>query len=466
MLVIGGGAAGLVTTAGAAALGARVALVERERMGGECLWTGCVPSKALIACARAAHEAREAARFGVDAGPVRVDFRRVMEWVGEAQRRIEPHDSPERFRRMGVEVAEGSARFVGVRVVDVGGRRLSARAVVIATGSAPAAPAVPGLEDVPYLTNETIFELDALPRSLLVLGGGPIGVELAQAFARLGSAVTLVEAAPRLLPLEDDDVSAALRTILTAEGVTVLPEHRATRAERASDGVALQLEGPAGASRVDAEAILVAAGRRPRVDGLEPGAAGVEVSDRGVVVDDRLRTTAEGVWAAGDVTGILRFTHVADYQARMVLRNALFPLSSRANYAAVPWAIFTDPQIGRVGLTEAEARARHGDAVQLWRRPLVALDRAVADGRTTGFVKLVADRRGRLLGAHVVGHGADTMVAELALALRHGLGVRQLAGTIHAYPTYPEAVRQAAEERTRARFTGLSRSIARWFATH
>ncbi|HET9985303.1 MAG TPA: FAD-dependent oxidoreductase [Longimicrobiales bacterium] len=466
LIAVGGGAAGLVASAGAAGLGARVALVERARLGGECLWTGCVPSKALLACARAARDARRAASYGIDVGDVAIDFRRVRDHVRAAQARIEPHDSAERFRGLGVDVVIGTARFVGPRTLDVDGRRLEGRNIVVATGSRPDAPQVPGLQDVPYLTNETIFELDERPASLLVLGAGPVGLELAQAFAGLGSAVTVVEAAPRVLPREDAEIASLLQSALEAEGIRLLLGHEVRAAARTAAGVALDVAGPRGEARLEATALLVATGRRSNHADLEPAAGGVDVGRDGIVVDDRLRTTAERVWAAGDATGILRFTHVADYQARLVVRNALFPGSGRADYAAVPRVTFTEPELGRVGLTEEEARERHGDAVRVWRHPLHDLDRAVADGCTTGLVKLVADRRGRLLGAHVLGPRAGEVVVAPTLALRHGLGLGKLAATVFPYPTYGEAVKQAADAHVRARLTGFTRRLAAWLATH
>ena len=468
LVVVGGGAAGLVTSAGAAGLGARVALVERERMGGECLWTGCVPSKALLAAAAAAHDAHAASRFGVDAGPVRPDFARVMAWVHGAQRRIAPHDSPERFRALGVDVIAGTARFTGERTLRVDGagaeRTLAAKRVVLATGSRPAIPEVAGLDHVPYHTNETIFALDRQPASLLVLGGGPIGLELAQAFARLGTRVRVLEAGARLLPQEDEELVALLRARLEGEGVAI---HTRTTAERVSrdgrgDGVRLEARGPDGQTSWTADALLVATGRRPNLDMLDLARGGVAVRDGALVVDDRLRTTARGVWAIGDLVGPLRFTHVADYQARLVVRNAFFPGAARVDYRAVPWAIFTDPELAHVGLTEAEARARHGDRVRVWRRELAALDRAVADGTDTGLVKLVTDPRGRILGGHVLGRAAASLIAEIALAMRHGIGAAALATTVHAYPTYPEAVRQAAEGYYKSRFTGVAKTVAGW----
>lgn len=461
IIAIGGGTAGLVTAAGAAGLGARVALVEADRLGGECLWTGCVPSKALVASARAAHAARHASTLGVDVGEVVPDGPRIFEWIRAAQRRIEPHDSPERFRSLGVEVVTGTARFIGEREISVDGRRLDARHIVIATGTRPIVPDIPGLADVAFLTNESLFALDRLPRRLLILGAGVVGLEMAQAFARLGSDVQLLEASATLLPGEDAELVAQLASCLEREGVKVALGARVTRARSEGDEVVLDAEIGGARTEQRGDTLLVAAGRRGHIEELELAVPGVATENGVVSVDDRLRTNVPGVWGAGDAIGGLRFTHVADYEARLVVRNALFPFGTRRDYRVVPWVIFTDPELAHVGLTEREARERHGDGVRVWRRPFDDLDRAVVDGQTAGMVKLITTRGGRLLGAHVLGYGAGNMIGELALAMKHGLGAAQLSATIHAYPTYPEAIKQAADAWYRSRLTGLTRSLVK-----
>ena len=463
MIVIGGGAAGLVTSAGAAGLGARVALIERDQLGGECLWTGCVPSKALIACARAAHEARTASRFGIATGPVTVNFAEVMAWVRDAQRRIAPNDSPERFRSLGVDVVAGTARFTGERTLQVDGKEMRAKRIVVATGSRPAVPPIEGLADVPYLTNETIFTLERQPSALLVLGAGPIGVELAQAFARLGTQVRVLEAAPAFLPREDHELAGLLLERLCAEGVDIVLDAKVRRASRQEGVIRLDASRSDGSALIaDGDALLLATGRSANVGLLDANRAGIATGPDGIVTNDRLRTTADGVWAAGDVTGGLRFTHVADYEARLVLRNAFFPYSSGADYSAVPWVTFTDPELAHVGLTELEARDRLGDGMRVWRKAFGESDRAIADGHASGLVKLIADRRGRLVGGHVLGHGAGSVIGEIAVALKHRVSVSRLGSTIHAYPTYPEAIRQAAEGHVKSRFRGPIRTVTRW----
>ena len=465
IIVIGGGSAGLVTSAGAAGIGARVALVEQDRLGGECLWTGCVPSKALIACARAAHHAKTSDRFGVRVEGTTVDFRRVMEHVRSAQHRIEPHDSPERFRSLGVDVIHGTARFVGDRSIRIDARTIGAKRIVIATGSKPAIPPIDGLEDTPFFTNETIFTLERQPEALLVLGGGPIGLELAQAFARLGTRVRVIESSPTLLPREDAELTELLARRLASEGVELVLGTTVTRANRVGSGVRLEARREDGTElSLDGDTLLVATGRTSSVASLDTSRAGVDTGKEGVVVDERLRTTAEGVWAAGDVTGGLRFTHVADYEARLVIRNAFFPLASKADYSVVPWVTFTEPELAHVGLTEQEAREQHGDSIGVWRREFRDVDRAISDGELDGLVKLITDRRGRILGGHILGHGAGNLIAEIALAMKHGVSAIELGNTIHAYPTYPDAIRHAAEGHNKARLRGPVKKIVGWFA--
>ena len=463
LIVVGGGAAGLVTAAGSAGIGARVALVERERMGGECLWTGCVPSKALLACGKAAAHARSAARFGVRAEPV-VDFAAAMRWVHAARTAIYPHDSPERFRGLGVDVIEGTARFTGPRVLDVGGRALTAKRIVIATGSRPAVPDIPGLDAVRYFTNETIFENTDRPRHLLILGGGPIGLELAQAFVRLGSRVTVFERSAGLLPREEPELAVMLRERLAADGIAIESGVTITAARRSDFGIVLTRTVNGVPEEIGGTHLLVATGRESRTDTMALEAGGVAVGHDGVQVDAHLRTTAAGVWACGDCIGGPRFTHAADMQARLVIRNAFFPFKGPMDYSAMPWVTYTDPELAHVGLTEREARERHGDGVRVFSKRFDDVDRAIAEGETAGLVKLVTTSKGRVVGGHILGAGAGDMIGEVALAVKQKLSVTALGNLVHSYPSMPEAIRQAAEGYNKARFTGPARSIARWFA--
>lgn len=464
LIVVGGGAAGLVTAAGSAGIGARVALVERERLGGECLWTGCVPSKALLACAKAAAHARDAVRFGVHTH-VRVDFETAMRWVHAARVNVYPHDSPERFRGMGVEVIEGTARFTGPLTLQVGDRTLTAPRIVIATGSRPAIPPIPGLDSVPYFTNESIFENLERPGHLVILGAGAVGIELAQAFVRLGSRVTVLERTGEFLEREEPELASRLQARLVADGVDLRLDTTVTRARFVNGDIGLSWTSGAASGEVIGTHLLVATGRAARVDTMDLEVGGVAATEAGVTVDAHLRTTAPGVWACGDcIAGAPRLTHVADQQARLVIRNAFFPLRGKVDYSAVPWVTYTDPELAHVGLTEREARLAHGAEVRTFTRPFDDVDRAIAEGETAGMVKLVTTEGGRLIGGHVLGAGAGDMIGEIALAVRQRLSVNALAGLVHAYPTMPEAIRQAAEGYNKARFTGTARSVARWFA--
>jgi pyruvate/2-oxoglutarate dehydrogenase complex dihydrolipoamide dehydrogenase (E3) component len=463
LAVIGGGTAGLVSSAVSAGIGARTALIERHRLGGECLWTGCVPSKAIIRSAAVLAAFRRAGEFGIDAGggEARADFARVMARVHEIIARIEPHDSPERFRALGVDVVEGQARFVSPEEVDLGHRRVRARRWIVATGSRTAVPDVPGLAEAGYETHETVWSLARLPASLVVLGAGPIGVEIGQTFARLGTRVTLVGSSAQVLEREDPEIAAVLARALEREGVALRLRAKAT-AVRVEDGLkVVTVDGAAGREALRAEEIFVATGRRPTVEGLELDRIGVEMGEKGIAVDGTLRTSAANVWAAGDVTGPYRFTHVADYQARIAAPNALFPLRRKVNYRVVPWCTYTEPEVARVGLTEAEARERWGARAGVYRYDHHALDRALCDGEPEGLTKLVTDPRGRLVGAHVVAPRAGETIHEAVLAVRHRLKLSDLSGMIHVYPTYPESLRRGADAYLREKLSGgIARKVA------
>lgn len=434
LVVVGAGSAGLTAARLAAGLGASVTLVERARPGGDCLWTGCVPSKALLAAAAAAHAVRTAGRFGVRTSEPEVDFPAVLAHVRAAQAAIEPEDSAEALRRAGVEVVAGAARFTAPSRVEVDGRVLRFRSALVATGSTPVLPPVPGLAGLRVLTSETVWDLDALPERLVVLGGGTIGCELGQGFARLGARVVVVERGNRLLPREEPEASAVVRRALEADGVDVRTERTAVRA----DGGALVVRDPSGVEvALECDAVLVAAGRRARTDGLDLDAAGVAVDDDGHVrVDDRLRTTNPRVFAAGDVTGAPPFTHVAGLHGSLAAANAVVGPLRAVPTDGIGWVTFTDPEVARVGRTIEEA----GPGAVVRRVPGRALDRAVADGRTEGFTLLVGDRRGRLVGATVVSPRAGETIAELAGVITAGGPVSGPVGTVHPYPTYGDGV--------------------------
>jgi pyruvate/2-oxoglutarate dehydrogenase complex dihydrolipoamide dehydrogenase (E3) component len=451
LVVIGGGTAGLTAAVGAASQGARTVLVERDRTGGDCLWTGCVPSKALLTVAERAHIARTSAPFGVHAGEVRVDLAAAMAHVKDAIATIEPHDSPERLRREGVEVVHGTARFDGPDSVTVDGRRLGFRRAMIATGAAPHVPDLPGLRASDPLTSQTLWDLTELPGRLVVLGCGPIGVELGQAFARLGSTVTLVEMADTLLPQEEPEASEVVAAQLAADGIEMRLGTRAVRVEEDGDGARRLVVARGGVEdAIGYDQLLVATGRRPNTDGLGLDAAGVEVDRRhAVVVDDRLRTTNPRVFAGGDVTLLLPFTHTAAAHGAAVVQNALFGLRARVDRERIPWVTFSDPEVARIGLTAEQARARFGRATVRTARH-AQLDRAVTAGQTAGFARLVGDRRGRIVGATVVGPRAGETIGEVAAWMANGAKVSRIVRTTHAYPTWNGDLAAASLEDLRA----------------
>jgi pyruvate/2-oxoglutarate dehydrogenase complex dihydrolipoamide dehydrogenase (E3) component len=457
LLVVGGGTAGLVAAVGAANQGARVVLVERHRTGGDCLWTGCVPSKSLIEAANAAHTASHSRHLGVDSGSVTVDLAAVMDHVHGAVGALAHHDSPERLRREGVEVVTGDARFVGPDVVDVDGRELRFSRALIATGAGPAIPPIPGLEEVAPLTNEDLWELKRAPDPLVVLGGGPVGVELGQAFARLGVSVTLVELTDRLLPREEPEASEVVARQLRADGLAVRLGTRAMAVEVGEHGRHLAVTGPGGADRVPFDRLLVAVGRTPRTGSLGASAAGVRLDERGaVVVDARLRTSNHRIYAAGDVTLQLPFTHVAAAHGATVVQNALFGLRAEVDHDRIPWVTFSSPEVARVGLTVAEARRRFGPRIRVRTQPHSEVDRAVTAGATAGFARLVGDPKGRLVGATVVGPRAGETIGELTAWLVSGAKLGTIARTsTHAYPTWSEDVAGASLQELRVTLARL-----------
>ncbi len=459
LVILGGGTAGLVSAFVAAGVGARVALVERDRTGGDCLWTGCVPSKSLIAAAHMARRMRHADVVGLAPVEPVIDFARVMDRVHAAIAEIEPHDSPARLRDAGVEVIVGAGHFVDGSILRVGDRRLRFVSAIVATGSEPDIPPIRGLNGADVLTTESVWALRELPSRLVVLGGGPIGCELAQAFARLGASVTLVEVADRLLLKEEPDAGALIARRLAADGVDVrlgARAHEVLRPQGAPGQLVLGVDGER--DTVIFDRILVAAGRRPRTAGIGLEAAHVEIDQRGaIVVDDRLRTSAPRIYAAGDVTARLPFTHVAAHHARVASANALFGVR-RTVAETIPWVTFTDPEVAHVGLTEAQARERWGDRTILARSDYAVLDRAITEGEPEGFALLVADPRGRLVGATVAGEA----IAELTARVVAGDKIDALSTTVHAYPTLAEGPSRAADEHLRKKYaTPRYRALAR-----
>lgn len=444
LCVIGAGSAGLSAAAGSAQMGGRVALVESGRMGGDCLNYGCVPSKSLLSAAKIAQSRRDGSSLGVTAVEPEVDFGRVMDHVRSVIRSIEPHDSEERFRGLGVHVIRAAARFTGPRSVEAGGQVIRARRFLLATGSSPMVPPVPGLDGVPYLTNETLFDLDTLPDHLVIIGGGPIGMEMAQGFCRLGSRVTVLEMG-RCLPADDPVLAEIVIRRLQDEGVTLLEKTRAVSVSAGGEGVRVQVEQNGAKHTVSGSHLLVAAGRRPNVADLDLEAAGVEHDQSGVKVDGAMRTTNRRVYAAGDVAGRGQFTHLAGYQAGIVVRRAMLRLPAKADYSALPWCTYTEPELAQAGLTEAAAR-QQGLEVQTSEADLAENDRGRAEGLRAGRVKLVVDRQARVIGAGIAGPHAGELIQPWILAIQRRLKLKDMAGLILPYPTLGESGKRAAGE--------------------
>src|SRR5215470_14528135 len=465
LVVVGAGTAGLVCAAGAAGLGARVALVERELMGGDCLNVGCVPSKALLGSARAWAAVRDAPRFGVDVPPgARVDFPAVMARMRSLRARLSRADSARRYRDLGVDVFFGAGRFTGRESVEVDGAVLRFKKAVVATGGRAAAPPIAGLAEAGYLTNESVFSLTALPPRLGVIGGGPIGCELAQAFARFGARVTVLEVAPEILIREDPDAAALVGASLSRDGVEFLTGAKIERVERVGDERVIHYERGGEPGRAVVDQLLVAVGRAPNVDGLGLDVVGVAYDrSTGVRVDDHLRTTNRRIYAAGDVCSRLQFTHNSDFQARLVIQNALFFGRARASALMIPRATYTDPEVAHVGLDPRTA-AERSIAIRTFVQDLAEVDRAVLDGASDGFVKIhVRAGSDTILGATAVARHAGEMISELTLAIVHKVGLGRIASTIHPYPTQAEAIRKLGDAYNRTRLTPFVKELfARW----
>ena len=469
LIVIGGGAAGLVSAYIGAAVKAKVTLIETHKMGGDCLNYGCVPSKALIKSAKLANQIRHGEHYGLNAGAPEFSFRKVMARVHEVIHTVAPHDSVERYTGLGVEVLQGYARITNPWTVEISfddgtTQKLTTRSIVIATGARPFVPPLPGLEEVGYVTSDTLWstfaELDAAPRRLVVLGGGPIGCELAQSFARLGSGVTLIEMAPRVMIREDVEVSEMARASLVADGVEVLTDHKAVRCEKEGEHKFIVVEHDGQSRRVEFDALICAVGRSARLKGFGLEELGIPVQ-RTVTTNDYLETLYPNIYAAGDVAGPYQFTHTAAHQAWYAAVNALFGDFKRfkVDYSVIPWATFIEPEVARVGLNEQDARDQKV-AYEVTQYGIDDLDRAVADGTAHGFVKvLTVPGKDKILGVTIVGEHAGDLLAEFVLAMKHGLGLNKILGTIHTYPTLAEANKYAAGEWKRAH---APQSVLRW----
>ncbi|MGE3805542.1 MAG: mercuric reductase [Gemmataceae bacterium] len=466
LVVIGAGTAGLVSAAGSAGLGARVALIERHLMGGDCLNVGCVPSKGLIAAARVAAQVRDAGHFGVRVPDgVHVDFAAVMERMRKLRADISPNDGAQRFQKLGVDVFLGDGKFLNTESVEVGGQTLRFKKAVIATGGRAIAPPITGLPEAGYLTNETVFSLTERPNRLAVIGAGAIGCELAQSFARFGSKVTLLEILPQIMGKEDPEAVKIVAASLERDGVVIHTSAKINevRVDGGDKVLVVEKEGKTEEVRVDA--ILVGAGRAPNVAGLNLEAAGVRYdTKKGVDVNDRLQTSNPNIFAAGDICSQYKFTHAADALARIVIQNALFMGGAKASALTIPWATYTDPEVAHVGLYEAEARAKGIDHRVLV-QPFHDVDRAILEGNTEGFVKIVASPKGKILGATIVGSHAGDMISEITVAMIGNVGLGTIAKTIHPYPTEAEAIKKLGDAFNRTKLTPLVKTLfSKWLS--
>ena len=462
LVVIGAGTAGLVTAAGAAGLGAKVALVERELMGGDCLNVGCVPSKGLLSAARAARTVRYADEYGVHvSGGFSVDFTQVMDRMRKLRADISPADSAQRFRDLGVDVFLGQGSFTGSNTIQVGDQTLEFRRAVIATGARAQAPPIPGLDQVEYLTNESLFSLTELPKRIGIIGGGPIGCEMAQAFAHFGSEVFLIETHDGIMSREDPDAASIVQQSLSRDGVRFFFSAKDTKLEPADGGrvrVTLTADGQAHDEVVDK--LLVAVGRAPNVDGLGLETVGVQYDSRtGVTVNDRLQTTNPQIYAAGDICSPYKFTHAADFMARTVIQNALFKGRAKASSLTIPWATYTSPELAHVGLNPQEAE-KQGIEIDTYTQEFAHVDRAILEGETEGFVRVHTKQgSGEIVGATIVATNAGDLIGEISLAMTHNLSLGKIASAIHPYPTQAEAIRKVGDQFNKTRLTPFVKGL-------
>jgi dihydrolipoamide dehydrogenase len=474
LIVIGGGSAGLVAAGGAAILGARVALVEKNKLGGDCLYTGCVPSKSLIRSAKLAADMQNADKFGFQIPDFKFkndDFASITNRVQRVIKEIEPHDAPEVFEKMGVEVIFGAPKFLNpneieIKLKDTGEtKKLKAKRFCISTGSSPFTPPIEGLHETGFITNEEVFHLKDLPQRLIVLGGGAIGVELGQAFVRLGAKVSIIEMDERILAKEDAEVSAFMEDIFRTEGIEVLTKSKAVKVHKNDKGEkVITIEKDGKTEEIVGDEILAAVGRKPNVNGLDLEKAGVKFDKKQIETDEYLRTSAKHIFAAGDVTAHFQFTHTADYEAQIVIQNAFlfYPLTRKTDFRVVPWATFTEPEVARVGMTEAEAKKKFGD-VKIIKVLFEENDRAHAEGETEGFAKVILSGK-KIVGAHIVGLRAGELIHEFVLAMKLNLSLDDLSRAIHVYPTLSKITQAVATEKTLE--TLKSPFVQKWFARY
>lgn len=453
LCIIGGGAAGLVVAAGAATFGAKVILIEKQALGGDCLHYGCIPSKALIHSAKVANTVRDGQRFGIDSKLPAIHLAKVMQRVQAVIRHIEPNDSPERFKALGVELCFGAGHFTEPRVFTINNRSIRAKNFVLAAGSRPAIPDIPGLENISYLTNETLFSVQEDIPHLIILGGGPIGCELAQSLGRLGSRITLIDQAAGLLPREDEDMSAIIQAKFLQENIDLELGIKVLKIEQQGTQIQVLLQRPdKGEYWLTGSHLLIAGGRKANLESLDLEQAGVMLDNGRLVLDGRLRTSNKHIYACGDITGGYQFTHMAEHQAGVVLKNCLFHWPAKAQIRNIPWCTYTDPELARVGLSETDVR-QQGLAHQVYRFPFAEIDRAITEGETIGMAKIITTPRGKLLGACIAGAHAGELIAEYVMAISKGMTATDISNTLHIYPTLAQINRRVADQRLKAALT-------------
>lgn len=447
LLVLGGGAAGLVSSKVARGFGKSVAVIEKGKLGGECTNFGCVPSKSLIRAAKAAHELKHLDSLGLTTeAPIAIDTGGVMRHVRSIVEKVYNTHLPESFKTLGIDLSFGAPRFTDSHTVVMDGKTITANKIIIATGSGPLIPAIEGIDTTPYLTNNTVFSLDTMPRSMVVLGGGPIGIELASAFSRLGVETTVVEMADRILFREDRELSDMLAGKMRGEGLKIMTSAKVVKLSGDASQVTLSVEGKDGQRKdITAQSIFIASGRKPNLDGLDLEKAGVRYNSNGIEVDDWLRTAAHNIYACGDVAGPYRFSHMAEYQAVLACSNAFLPVKRRADYSDVIWCTFTDPELAHAGLTEEEARAVHGDAIEVLRFDYSKIDRARTDIEEFGMSKIILDKTGKIIGAHILGVHASEVLHEIQLAKHFNIPFERIWQAIHLYPSYSDVIRQPSK---------------------
>jgi pyruvate/2-oxoglutarate dehydrogenase complex dihydrolipoamide dehydrogenase (E3) component len=447
LIILGAGAAGLVAATAGAYLTAKTTLIEKNRLGGDCTWYGCIPSKALLKAAGAYFFIQRLRDFGItNSEEAKCEPAKVMDYVRNKVQRISTHHPVELLQRRGIEVLFGTPRFLDNKTIKLNGKKITAKRFIISTGSRPLIPQIKGLKDIDYLTNENIFDLKTLPKSLAILGAGPIGIEMAQAFRRLGLEVSVIEMMERILFREDKETAEFLGKILSKEGVKLYTGYRAISFSKEKDSVVITLEGKdKRLSVIKAEKILIAVGRVPNLEGLDLEKAGVKYSSKAIEADSTLRTTAKNIYVAGDVVGPYQFSHMAEYQAIIAVGNALFPFKRRLNYESVAWCTFTDPELAHLGLTEEEARAKNKN-IRVFKFPYSSNDRAVTDSEENGFAKVICDKKGYILGAHIIGARAGELIHEYVIAKSAGLKIGRLSSAIHIYPTLSQIIKRTADQ--------------------